>query len=199
MRLFFISLFFSLTITLLLCKESYSQINFGSYSSEYSVSVLVTENSILDFGDLLIKNTTSTVDLFSSNTAVVTITGVPYLDIYVDVSSSTPYLERTDLTGCTPIEKCRFDINVSASYANRGTNSKSQSIAMNNTTDYSASAQFPIKYRGNAPPGPPPTPVYEGYSIPTEDAFIYIYGSIDIGDVLSGSYTGNISITVNYE
>ncbi len=64
-----------------------------------------------------------------------------------------------------------------------------------------ASAQFPILARGNQPPGPPPTPVYEGYNPAAfnETAYLYLYGSLNVGNVDAGNYSGSITVTVSYD
>lgn len=173
------------------------EINFGSYSSQYTMTLTdLAPASDLDFG-LVITGFDQEIDLF--NAKVLSIEGVRYLDVIVDVTG--PQYLTLDGAPCGA-SNCRIPFTVRAAYANKGTNSTSQAILMT-TVGLTASAQFPIRYRGNAPPGPPPTPVYEGYnpSAFNETAYLYIYGDLDFtdGDVNAGSYSGDISITVQYD
>ncbi|RNC85719.1 MAG: hypothetical protein ED557_02800 [Balneola sp.] len=173
------------------------EIDFGSYSSQYTMTLTdLTPASDLDFG-LVITGIDQEVDLF--NAKVLSIEGVSYLDVIVDVTG--PQYLTLDGAPCST-SNCRIPFTVRAAYANKGTNSTSQAILMT-TIGLTASAQFPIKYRGNAPPGPPPTPVYEGYnpSAFNETAYLYIYGDLDFFGVTvdAGNYSGDILITVQYD
>ncbi len=173
------------------------EIDFGSYSSQYTMTLSdLAPASDLDFG-LVITGIDQEIDLF--NAKVLSIEGVRYLDVIVDVTG--PQYLTLDGAPCGT-STCRIPFTIRAAYANKGVNSTSQAILMT-TIGLTASAQFPIKYRGNAPPGPPPTPVYEGYnpSAFNETAYLYIYGDLDFteGDVNAGSYSGDITITVQYD
>ncbi|HBZ37993.1 MAG TPA: hypothetical protein DEO59_05785 [Balneola sp.] len=87
-----------------------------------------------------------------------------------------------------------------AAYANRGDNDTNEAYNMTVLSNV-ASAQFQILQRESGPPGPPPTPVYEGYnpSLFNETAYIYIFGSLNVGSVDAGSYSGQIMVTLNYD
>lgn len=179
---------------------SAQEINFGTYSSSYSMSVSTVDNTSLDFGQL-ISGDVSDLQILLTDMEVVTlqITGVRYLDVYVAIMAPDYLIEDAD-PGCVT-DNCRVPFTLGAAYANRGTNNTAQAIVFGTTN--TASALFPIKYRGNAPPGPPPTPVYEGFdpSLFEEDAYLYIYGTLTAGTYDSGSYTSSsdISVTISYD
>ena len=175
------------------------EINFGSdYSTVYSVSVdLLNLGESLDYG-FVVQN--QGVESASINDAVVlTITGVRYLDVLVTVTADDYLLKNGDI-GCATDPTCRISFSLEAAYANRGNNNVSQAMNMVVASNI-ATAQFPIKYRGNQPPGPPPTPVYTGFdpSIYNDTAYLYVYGSISVGAIDAGNYTSSIDITVNYD
>lgn len=186
-------------IFLLFSSATHGQeIDFGSYSSSYSVTLSeLSPGAELDFGTLIQNDGVTSVTI--DNAKVLTIEGVKYLDIIVDLTADQYLLLNGNLS-CQTDPSCRIPYTMQASYANRGVMSISQvsDFLVSGTT---ASEQFPIKYRGNAPPGPPPTPVYQGFNpaLFNETAYIYIYGSVNVGNVDAGSYTGTVNITVNYD
>ncbi|MEX1121945.1 MAG: hypothetical protein WED82_07425, partial [Balneolales bacterium] len=59
--------------------------------------------------------------------------------------------------------------------------------------------RFQIKRREGEPPGPPPTPPHDGYTPPEATAYLYLYGSIDVGNVAAGEYVGQVHIIVDYD
>ena len=88
-----------------------------------------------------------------------------------------------------------------AAFANLGADNIAQSTIIPVTSN-TASVQFPILRRIGGPPGPPPTPVFEGFdpSVFNETAYVYLYGSINVGNgVSAGSYEGSITVTVVYD
>ncbi len=189
---------FILTFLLLSSATHAQEIDFGSYSSSYSVTLSeLSPGAELDFGTLIQNDGVTAVTI--DNAKVLTIEGVKYLDIIVDLTADQYLLLNGNLS-CQTNPSCRIPYTMQASYANRGVMSISQvsDFLVSGTT---ASEQFPIKYRGNAPPGPPPTPVYQGFNpaLFNETAYIYIYGSVNVGNVDAGNYTGTVNITVNYD
>lgn len=169
------------------------EIDFGTYSSTYSVTVQELDGTILDFG--LLYNNEGLISIDIEDALVYSIEAVEYMDIIIDISADL----NLETAGCVT-SSCQIPFTLNAAYANRGQNNIAQAIAMNISSN-GASAQFPVKYRGNAPPGPPPTPVYEGYNPNnyTDTAYLYIYGSINVPIVDAGSYSGQISISVIYD
>jgi hypothetical protein len=174
------------------------EIDFGSFSSSYSVTLTdLTPSSDLDFGTVIQNEGVNSLTL--NEAKVISIEGVSYLDVIVDVTADT-YLLKDGNPSCSTNPSCRISLTMQAAYANRGQNNISQAVLMT-TIGQTASAQFPVKYRGNAPPGPPPTPVYVGYNpaLFNETAYVYVYGSINVGNVDVGSYEGDITVTVSYD
>ncbi len=172
------------------------EINFGSYSSSYG-SVTVTEDlgTDLNFGILIQGQENVIIDINNAN--IFSITGNKYLDVIVEINAPT-YMQTL---GCANVN-CQIPFTLNAAYNNRSTNvNQAVGITLLNN---SGGAQFPIKYRGNAPPGPPPTPVYEGYNpqlpIYQETAYLYFYATIlNVGSAIAGSYSAQVDITVTYD
>ena len=178
------------------------EIDFGSYGqSVYQVQA--TSLSNLDFGILFTSETTNTVTL--QDGAVVEIAGIEYLDVFVSVTPDNNYLLNDDL-GCSPFSNCIIPLDLNAAFINRGeANGSNTSLAVIMTESGGIpSAFFALKYRGNAPPGPPPTPIHAGFdpnnAAYQDKAYIYIYGSLSsINNAVAGSYSANITVSVSYD
>ncbi len=174
------------------------EIDFGDYSSIYNVSVAeLNPGEDIEFG-MLVQNE-GVVGINLSNSKILTIDGVKYLDVIVDITADNYLLLNGDLS-CQTNPSCRIPFTLQAAYANRGSNNTNQAIIMSVAANI-ASAQFPIRYRGNVPPGPPPTPVYEGFNpnLFQETAYLYIYGFVNVGSIDAGSYTSNVTISISYD
>lgn len=173
------------------------EIDFDSYSSRYSVTVSHL-NPAEDLGFGLIYNNEGLRTIPINDAKILTIEGIKYLDVNVEINADEYLL--LDGIGCENEETCRIPFNLEAAYANRGSENVSQANLMT-TASNSAVSRFPIEHRGNQPPGPPPTPVYEGYDLAehTKSAFLYIYGSINVGNIDAGNYSANITVTISYD
>lgn len=180
-------------------QNSFSQeIDFGNYSSAYSVTLSeVNIGEELDFG-LLIQNE-GLINIPIAESKVLSILGVKYLDVIVDITADNYLLLNGNLS-CSTDPSCRIPFTLQASYANNGSNTFSEARNFTVLSNV-ASAQFPVKRRTSGPPSPPPTPVYEGYNpnIFQETAYLYIYGSLNVGTINAGSYTSDITVTISYD
>ncbi len=187
-----------IVVCLLMCSTLKAQeIDFGSFSSSYSVTLSeFSPGAEIDFGTVFEDVSPFSVDI--SSAVILTIEGVRYLDIIVDLNGPDNITLNGDPCGAS---SCQVDFDLKASYANRGILNTSHAVNFSVNGSNDASAQFPIKYRGNAPPGPPPTPVYEGFnpSLFNETAYLFLYGDITVGNVTAGSYSGTINVTINYD
>lgn len=168
---------------------SAQDIDFSQYSS-YTVTIETEPGSeTLQFGNVIQGQGETTVNLGDSpGMAVLGITGVPYLDVIVTVTKPSELL---------PVDAGNSDTipftTLNAAYANNGSNDYLQANVINGLQ-----ARFPILARQSTPPGPPPTPPREGVGPPTETAFLYLWGTIDVGEVQAGEYTATINVSVEY-
>ncbi|WP_232803083.1 hypothetical protein [Gracilimonas amylolytica] len=182
------------TTTILNAQE----IDFGDFSSKYTVSITeLIPAEDLSFGMVIQNEGLKTVDLLDAK--VLMIEGVKYLDVVVTITADN-YLYLNNDVSCNGSNSNCIPFTLQAAYANRGNNNTNQAVLMQVASNV-ASAQFPILARGNRPPGPPPTPVYEGYNpaLFNETAYLYLYGSINVGNQNAGSYSGQIQVTVTYD
>jgi len=174
------------------------EINFGNYSSQYSMTLTeISPGTDLEFGMVIQNEGLKNIPLL--NAKQFELEGVKYLDVIVDITADNFLLLDGDL-GCQTDPSCRLPFTLQAAFANRGNNDTNQATQMSVLSNI-ASAQFPILQRGNGPPGPPPTPVYEGYnpSLYLETAYLYIYGSVSVGNIDAGTYTADITISISYD
>jgi hypothetical protein len=187
-------IFLSATIQPLFAQE----INFGDFSSKYAVTLSeLNPAEDLEFGMVIQNEGLKSVEL--QDAKILMIEGVKYLDVIVDVTADN-YLFLDNDISCNGSNTNCIPFTLQAAYANRGQNNTNQAVLMQVASNV-ASAQFPVLARGNQPPGPPPTPVYEGYNPAAfnETAYLYIYGSLNVGNVDAGSYSGSITVTVSYD
>lgn len=197
--------FFIITVIILACSwTSYGQeINFGDYGN-YNLSAGVLNSNTLNFGNLISgSGTSSTISI--SGASIIYITGVEYIDVIVDVSTSG---QGNLLLNGNPANignsQKSIPFNLQAAYANNkdtpniGQAKFITSISSNNAF----TKQFPILERQNRPPGPPPPPPTNAFdqSEVEETAYLYLYGSIpNVGNVDAGNYSSQITITINYD
>jgi hypothetical protein len=175
-------------------KARSQEIDFGDFFA-YAVTVselIPTED--LDFGLVVTNSGLSSIGI--SNSKVITITGVRYLDVIVDVSAGSNLVKDT----CPTNPACQIPFTLEASFANLGQDNiaQAQMIPITSNTGF---AQFPILRRTSGPPGPPPTPVYNGFdpTVFNETAYLYLFGSINVGNVQSGAYSTQITVSVIYD
>lgn len=195
LKFFFFGVFLFFLITNI---SNAQEIDFGQYSSAYSLTLSeLNPSEDLDFGTIIQSQGLTNIDI--TNAKVLTLEGVKYLDVLLDITADDYLLLNGDL-GCETDPSCRIAFTLQAAYANRGDNDTNEAYNMTVLSNI-ASAQFQILQRESGPPGPPPTPVYEGYnpSLFNETAYIYIFGSINVGSVDAGSYSGQIMVTLNYD
>ena len=176
----------------------YSQeIEFGRFGS-YTITLENISLGDLTFEDPVLSNGgIYSVELIDSY--VMSIVGVRYLDVGVEiVGDGELLLDGDPANSGDPQRSIPFTLR--AAYANRGQNNISDAVFIPVSGVNLGSARFPIIARQSGPPGPPPTPPTGGFdqSLVNETAYLYLYGDIDVGNVLAGFYSGNITITVEY-
>lgn len=193
----FIALF--LFVAVIAMEEGYAQeIDFSSYN-EYTITLTnVNLDDLVFEGPINSGSGVHSVEL--ADAVVLEIEGVKFLDVLAQITqiSGGGFLTLDGMD--TTEDNKRIPFSLEAAYANRGNDNiadaKLFTVASNN-----ASERFPILARLSQPPGPPPTPTTANFNqaAVNETAFIYIYGSIDVGNVVAGTYRGDIQITVEYQ
>ncbi len=173
--------------------QAQEEIHFGDYHN-YSATLLELGAGGLDFGPIITGEGQKSISL--SEAKVISIKGIKYLDIIVSITADQ-YLK---LTPACSDPSCRIPFTLQAAYANKGSNTIGEARFFTVTAN-SAAKRFPILRREGMPPGPPPTPPHKEFNpaLYMETAYIYLYGSVNVGNVNAGSYSGNITVTVIYD
>lgn len=113
------------------------------------------------------------------------ITGQKDLDITVNIPSSVKLYDSSNTY--------YMNYTIRAAFNNLGSDNYIQSRPFN-----IPSQTFRIGGRTQGPPAPPPTPNHKGYKPPTGNAWLYLFGNLNVSSVPSGQYSGSITITVVY-
>lgn len=174
------------------------EIDFKKYGSYSLILSELSPGDDLDFGYVVKNSGINSIDI--NNGKIVTITGVEYLDVLVEITADNSlYLNGN--SGHSGDSQKSIPFTLETAYANsRGTPTVGQAKFINLSNNNTV-VRFPILERQSQPPGPPPPPPTNAFdqSQVEETAYLYLYGSINVGDVDAGSYSGQITITINYD
>lgn len=191
-------LLLSILFFVLLSLPAYAQeINFSDYAN-YSLTVSEPYSGGLDFGQVVTGDGTYSIGI--NNGKIITITGVEYLDVIIEVTADNSlYLNGNPANAGDPQKSVPFTLQ--AAYANnRGLSNIGQAKFIN-VVNNSFIKRIPLLERQAQPPGPPPPPPTNAFeqSQVEETANLYLYGSINVGEVNAGYYSGTITVTINYD
>lgn len=187
-----LGLFFLL---MMLCIEraSAQDIPFGQYGS-YTLMVDILPPAELDFGTIITGSGENSVNLGDPEMLTIQVTAVRYLDIFVTI---TPPVGDVIVFNGDPAHQGNpsrsIPVTLFAAYANRGIDDPSTARIMSGLFGL-----FPVFQRQAGPPGPPPVPPHAGYVPDLETAYIYLYGSLNVGDIDAGPYSGEVVISIEY-
>jgi hypothetical protein len=179
-------------------NSSAQEIDFGQYGN-YSLTVSELNNDDLDFGTVVTEGGTYSVGI--NNGKIITITGVEYLDVIVEVTAENSLYLNGNLGNAGDPQKS-IPFTLQAAYANnKGTPTVGHTKFITDISNNSFIKQFPILERQSQPPGPPPKPPTNAFeqSQVEDTAYLYLYGSINVGDVDVGPYSSEITVTINYD
>jgi len=157
------------------------------FSVHVSSSLNATKDQDMDFATLISGSGLTEINLGDSGMGVFAITGNEELDVIVTMTSAANLHHTGASTDLIPFT-------LEFAYANRGANDVNQAVVVTGGT-----ARFQMRKRESGPAGAPPTPP-SAHHTPTEaTAYIYIYGSMNVGVIDGGNYTGNVDLSVTYD
>jgi hypothetical protein len=171
------------------------QVDFSTYS-DYGLQLFTTNQQLIFGENGQVISGEGTVEIPLSNSSkrtTIAIEGVKFLDVSVTISAP----QFIYLNGNMSSDE-KISLNLDAAYANLGQDSYAQAELINLGSDNSGTVRFRIKGRGQGPPRPPPVPPHKGYTPPKDRAYLYIYGSIDVGNVNAGEYSTTVNVNVSY-
>jgi hypothetical protein len=190
-----LSILFSGLMLLNFSAVQAQEINFGEYTS-HIITIQVGPEG-LDFGPLTSGSGVNSIALIDA--FVVEVTGLRFLDVFVEITADEKLLLDGN-AACDSDPACNIPFTLQANYNNRGLDDFAASTPFVVSGNIST-ARFPVLRRTQGPAGPPPPPPTASFNpVPFEENFyIYLYGSLNVGNINAGNYTGEITITISYE
>lgn len=198
-------LYFLVTIALLSVAPlnvNAQEIDFGSFGNgAYSIEIPIIPEDIFVEESLEINSGSFKIPL--EEAIIVPIKGIKYLDVGVTITASAK-LETDDCDGSS---SCQIDFFLEAGYLNQGAGNQNPNDSivvtiMRDSNENFGVARFQLLHRQSLPPGPPPPPptdAFEQNPDIEETAYLFLYGEIVVGDVVSGFYRGSIIVDVRYD
>jgi len=172
-------------LTLLACVPVQGQTI--QFSLHVASSLDATKDQDMDFETIVAGTGIHDINLGDTGMGVFAITGDDDLDVIVSMIPPAN-LANTGISGDVIPFTLKF------AYANRGSNDINQAIEVNGGT-----ARFQIRQRTGGPAGAPPTPPSNNYTPSQSTAYIYVYGSLNVGSVDAGTYAGIVQLSVIYD
>ncbi len=157
------------------------------FSIHVASSLNATKDQDMDFDTVLSGDGLVSINLGDTGMGVFAITGNEELDVIVTMTAPANLTH----TGSSP-DVIPFTLNFA--YANRGANDVNQAVVVSGTT-----ARFQMRQRESGPAGAPPTPPSGYHTAAEATAYIYIYGSMNVGVIDAGSYSGTVELSVTYD
>lgn len=157
------------------------------FSVFVSSSLNATKDQDMDLGSVISGSGLTQVNLGDPGMGVFSITGNEELDVIVTLTAPA------NLTH-TGISSDVIPLTLEFAYANKGANDVNQAIVGTGGT-----ARFQLKQRSSGPAGPPPTPAGSHHTPADATAYIYIYGSMNVGNIDAGSYSGVVELSITYD
>ncbi len=171
-----LNMFKRLSVILLVTSCFSAAFGQTSVTKTSTISIGVAEaltlyvNRNLSFGTVVAGTGTKTVVANSAGAAKLTVSGHKNRNVYVTLTPPAFLSDGTD----------RITYSASASY-NSSADDPSTSTAWASASGRQAAMQLSANSRGS-----------------TAEAFIYLYGSIDVGNVPAGNYSGTYVVSVSY-
>ncbi len=146
-----------------------------------------TKQQDLDFQTVVAGQGLTPINLGDPGMGVFSITGNQELDVIVTLDAPTQ-LTHTGASSDVITFTLQF------AYANQGENDINDAILV-----AGSSTRFPLLNRTTGPANRPPTPPHSNYTPTESTAYIYLYGSMDVGTIDPGEYSGTVTLTVEYD
>lgn len=158
-----------------------------TFSVHVSSSLNATKDQDMDFGTLIAGTGLTEINLGDAGMGVFAITGNEEMDVIVTLTAPANLTHTGASSDVIP-----FTLNFA--YANKGANDVNQA-----TVGTGGTARFQMRERESGPAGAPPTPP-SSHHTPTEaTAYLYIYGTLNIGAIDAGTYTADVDLEVLYD
>lgn len=157
------------------------------FSIHVSSNLNATVDQEMSFGELIAGSGTNDINLGDPGMGIFAITGNEEMDIIVTMTPPANLTHTGISTDVIP-----FTLNYA--YANKGANDVNQAVVASGN-----SARFQMLGRTSGPAGAPPTPPSSDHTPQETTAYLYVYGSLTVGSIDAGTYSGMVTIDVAYD
>ncbi|MCF7803338.1 MAG: hypothetical protein K9N57_04040 [Candidatus Marinimicrobia bacterium] len=161
-------------------------IQFSIYVEDEATASQVRD---MDFGQIVAGQGPIDINPGDGNVGVFKISGKPDQDVIVTMDFPDSLTHESNSGKSIPL-------NLGWAYQNNGASGPDYSFS-SATIVPGDIARFRMKKQSGGPPGPPPNPRSSSQS--DVDAFVFVYGTMYVGDVNPGWYTGTVTLTVEYD
>ena len=157
------------------------------FSVHVASSLNASKDQDMDLGTAIAGSGLTQVNLGDSGMGIFSITGNEELDVIVTLTAPANLTHTGASSDVIPFS-------LEFAYANRGVNDVNHAVV-----GTGGSARFQMKQRVSGPAGAPPVPPSAYHTTSDETAYIYIYGSMTVGSIDPGLYSGDVDLTITYD
>ncbi len=157
-----------------------------NFSVHVSSSLDATKDADMTFPQVFAGDGITAIGKGDGGMGIFAISGNEELDVEVTLVAPDSLIHET-----YPAQKMKLDLQFA--YANHGVNDVNQSVTASGNT-----ARFQMRERDSGPAGAPPTPPSSAHTPQIVTAYLYVFGTIDVGMVTSGAYLGTVDLYVQY-
>jgi hypothetical protein len=157
-----------------------------NFSVHVASSLDATKDADMAFPQVMAGDGITAIGLGDGGMVIFAISGNEELDVEVTLVAPTNLVHVSYPAQTMPL-------NLTFAYANYGVNDINQAKTATGNT-----ARFQMKERQSGPAGAPPTPPSSGHTPQIVTAYLYVYGTIDVGMIASGAYSGTVDLYVQY-
>ncbi len=157
------------------------------FSVHVASSLNASKDQDMDFQTVISGSGLQEINLGDAGMGVFAITGNEEMDVIVTMTAPVSLTH-------TGVSSDVIPFTLKFAYANKGVNDVNQAVEV-----IGSSVRFQLKERVSGPPGAPPTPPSNAHTANQVTAYIYIYGSMNVGIIDAGSYSGTVNLSVTYD
>ena len=189
MKSYLLIIFVSFSLYLNLNTNVKAQVN------QLPITITDLDGTDLEFGQIVSNSGLQLIPIEFSK--VLGIRGSRFLDVLVEISADNELLLNSN-PSCQGNPSCSIPFTLQASYANNGVNDPGQSMPFSVNSNFAVASFKILQNGGNATP----FLIFLAQIFPDlfqSTAYVYIFGSINVGNVAGGNYSNSITITVIHD
>ncbi len=157
-----------------------------NFSVHVASSLDATKDSDMVFPQVFAGDGLTEIGLGDGGMGVFAVSGNEELDVEVVLTAPANLVHINNPAQLIPLD-------LHFAYANRGVNDINQAKVVSGN-----SARFQLRERASGPAGAPPTPPNASHTPNIVTAYIYLYGTMNVGAIAAGSYSGTVDLSVQY-